>query len=303
MRVLVTGATGFVGQRLLGKLDRPVILSRNAKKAKQTLARFSPDCFDWNAEEEPAPAEAFAGVDAVIHLAGEPIAEGRWDAAKKKRLRESRVAGTRHLVQTLKGLQTPPKVLVSASAVGIYSDRGDELLTEDAPPAKDFLAEICEAWERESRPATEAGIRVVNPRIGIVLGPKGGALAKMLTPFQLGMGSAIGSGKQYMPWIHLDDLVGMLLFSVESAQLTGAVNAVAPKVVTNSEFTKTLGKVLHRPTFMPAIPGFMLNVMFGEFGQVLLHSQRVVPQKLTAANYKFLFPDIEGALQDILQTK
>jgi uncharacterized protein (TIGR01777 family) len=300
MRVLVTGATGFVGRRLLEKLDRPVVLSRDAAKAEKSLAKFSPKCFTWDAETEPAPAAAFEGVEAVVHLAGEPIAEGRWTAAKKKRLRESRVAGTRHLVQTMKGLATRPKVFVSASAVGYYGDRGDELLTEDVDPASDFLAELCVAWERESHPASDLGIRVVNPRIGIVLGEKGGALPKMLTPFKMGVGSPLGSGKQFMPWIHLDDLVGLILFALDHDNLRGPTNAAAPHPATNYEFTKTLGKVLHRPTFFPAVPKFMLPIMFGEFGQVLLFSQRVVPQAAKEAGYEFKYPELEGALRHIL---
>jgi uncharacterized protein (TIGR01777 family) len=299
MRALVTGATGFVGRRLLARLEKPVVLSRNAAKAKQSLAAFKVDAYDWDAQNEPAPAEAFAGVDVVIHLAGEPVAEGRWTAAKKVRLRESRVAGTRNLVQTLAQLPQKPKVLVSASAVGYYGSRGDQILDESAGPEDDFLAEICAAWEAASHQARAAGIRVVNPRVGIVLGEGGGALSKMLTPFKLGLGGPLGNGKQWMPWIHIDDLVGLILHAVEHDELAGPMNGSAPNPVTNREFTKTLGKVLRRPTFFPPVPGFMLRLMLGEFGSVLLTSQRAIPKAALDSGYHFQYADLEAALRAI----
>ena len=238
MRALISGATGFVGKRLLHPLDDPAgTRSRNAAKAGKSLAAFNVKAFHWDAEQQAAPAEAFDGVDVVFHLAGEPVAEGRWTKEKKRRLRESRVEGTRNLVQTLVQLQKKPRVLISASAVGYYGNRGDEVLTEDASPREDFLGEICMAWERESHAARQAGIRVVNPRIGIVLGEKGGALGKMLLPFKMGVGSPLGSGKQYMPWIHIDDLVSLMLFAAERESISGPLNATAPHPVTNSEFT------------------------------------------------------------------
>jgi uncharacterized protein len=304
MRALITGATGFVGRRLLEYLDEPVILSRNPDKARKSL-RESLDrdvaACAWNAEDEPAPAEAFEGVEVVFHLAGEPVAEGRWNAEKKRRLRDSREAGTRNLVRTLTQLSNKPRVLISASAVGYYGDRGDDVLDETALPAGDFLAGICQAWERESRPAEQCGIRVVNPRIGIVLGKRGGALAKMLPPFYLGAGSPLGSGKQWMPWIHLDDLVGLMLFAAEHETLRRAVNATAPNPVTNAEFTKALGRAVRRPTFLPSVPGFVLRTMLGEFAGVLLASQRAIPQALLDAGYKFEFANLDAALADILQ--
>lgn len=301
MRALITGATGFVGKRLLHRLDEPaVVLSRNAAKAEKSLSAFNVKAFSWDAENQAAPAEAFEGVDVVFHLAGEPVAEGRWTKEKKRRLRESRVEGTRNLVQTLKQLPKKPRVLISASAVGYYGDRGDEVLTEDAGPREDFLGEICVSWERESQAARTAGIRVVNPRIGIVLGEKGGALGKMLTPFKLGVGSPLGSGKQYMPWIHIDDLVGLMLFAAERESICGPLNATAPHPVTNYEFTKTLGKVLGRPTFMPSPPAFMLKLLIGEFASVLLQSQNAVPKRSLDAGFHFHYPDLEPALREIL---
>lgn len=301
MRVLVTGATGFVGKRLLTKLHQPVLLSRNPRQAEKTFSGCGIQAFAWDPENQPAPADAFAGIDAVIHLAGEPVAEGRWTAAKKVRMRESRVVGTRNLVQTLVQLPVKPKVLISASAVGYYGDRGDERLTEQSAPQDDFLAEICVAWERETQRASEAGIRVVNPRIGIVLGEGGGALAKMLPPFLMGVGSPLGSGKQYMPWIHLDDLCELLLFAVKQPSLVGPINATAPHPVTNRDFTHTLGKVLRRPTFFPAVPGFALRLVLGEFARVLLMSQNAIPAAALAAGFQFQFAELESALRHVLK--
>ncbi|WP_425617523.1 TIGR01777 family oxidoreductase [Anatilimnocola sp. NA78] len=301
MRALITGATGFVGRRLLEKLDQPaVVLSRNAAKARKSLAKYEVTAFNWDAENQPAPAEAFDGVDVVFHLAGEPVAEGRWTKAKKERLRESRVAGTRNLVQTLVQLPSKPRVLISASAVGYYGDRGNELLTEESSPAEDFLGEVCVSWERESHAAKLAGIRVVNPRIGIVLGEKGGAIGKMLIPFQFGLGSPLGTGKQYMPWIHIDDLVHQMIWAAQHESVSGAINGTAPNPVTNLEFTKTLGKVLSRPTFMPAPPTFVLKAALGEFANVLLGSQNAVPKKSLDAGFHFHYTELEPALRQIL---
>jgi uncharacterized protein (TIGR01777 family) len=303
MRVLVTGATGFVGHRLLEKLDSPVVLSRNAAKAEAALKRFHVKAFAWDPLKGPPPQAAFEGVDVVIHLAGDPVAEGRWTKAKKERIRASREVGTRNLVEGMAALTRRPSVLVSASAVGIYGDRGDEQLDERSRPGTGFLANVCAAWEREASRAAEIGMRVVMIRIGIVLGAGGGALGKMLTPFKLGLGSPLGSGRQYMPWVHLDDLIEMLLFAAREPDVHGPLNGVALNPVTNREFTKTLGKVLGRPTFMPAVPGFVLKTMLGEFAQVLLASQRVVPQEALSLGFTFKFPELEPALRDVLGRK
>ena len=206
----------------------------------------------WDPLDGPPPAEAFDGVDVVFHLAGESVAEGRWTAAQKARIRESRVLGTRHLVEGISRAERRPRVLVSASAVGYYGDRGDEELTESSPPASDFLAEVCIAWEKEALAAEEAGVRVVTARTGIVLGAGGGALGKMLTPFKLGAGGPLGNGRQWMPWIHVDDLARLYLHAADTDAVRGPMNAVAPNPVTNSEFTKALGRAVHRPAFMPA---------------------------------------------------
>jgi uncharacterized protein (TIGR01777 family) len=299
MRALVTGATGFVGRRLLGKLDNAVVLSRDALRAEKLLSQFGVKAYAWD-PMRPAPAEAFDGIDTVFHLAGDPVAEGRWTEAKKARIRDSRVEGTRNLVTTLRAMGKGPKVLVSASAVGYYGDRGDEQLDERSQPGHDFLAEVCIGWEREASAARELGIRVVPVRVGIVLGEKGGALSKMLLPFRLGLGSPLGSGNQYMPWIHIDDLVGVMLHAAKSESAIGPLNGVAPYPVTNREFTKVLGRVLGRPTFMPPLPGFVLRILLGQFGQVLLASQRALPAVVLASGYRFAYAELETALRHIL---
>lgn len=309
MQALVTGATGFVGKRLLAQLERPRVLTRDPAKARESLARFGATPFAWNPAEGLPPAAAFEGVDVVIHMAGEPVAEGRWTAEKKERIRASRVLGTKHLVTALAALPaaTRPKTLISYSAIGIYGDRGDEWLTEASPPPTgwrdDFLAEVCVAWEEAAKPVTDLGMRLVMPRVGIVLGENGGALAQMLTPFRFGLGSPIGSGEQWMSWIHIDDMVGLTLFAASHKSVSGPVNAVSSDPVKNREFTYALGRALNRWTFLPPVPGFMLNLLLGEFAQVLLASQRVVPTALQEAGYKFQFTDLDAALTDILQDK
>ena len=300
MKALVTGATGFVGRSLLAKLERPAVLSRDASRAEKQLAEFKVNAFRWKPQDEPAPAAAFEGVDTVFHLAGDPVAEGRWTEAKKARIRDSRELGTRNLVAALRELQTKPRVLVSASGVDFYADRGAEEIDERNPPGDSFLADVCIRWEREAIAARELSIRVVPIRIGLVLGESGGALSKMLTPFRLGLGSPLGSGEQYMPWIHIDDLVEMMLFAAREPSVTGPLNGAAPHPVTNREFTKTLGRVIGRPTFLPAAPPFVLRTVLGEFADVLLASHRVVPRAALAAGFAFKFRELEPALRDVL---
>jgi hypothetical protein len=240
-----------------------------------------------------------SGFDAVVHLAGESVV-GRWTADKKKAIRDSRVLGTRHLVAALAQAEVKPRVLVCASAVGFYGDRGDELLREESPSGQGFLPEVCREWEDASRIAGDAGIRTVNIRIGLVLSAKGGALAKMLTPFKLGLGGRIGSGQQWWSWIHVDDVVGGIHHAMRSESLAGAVNLVAPNPVRNAEFTRVLASVLGRPAFFP-VPEFALRMAFGKMaaGELLLSSQRTEPGKLLAEGYEFRFRELRGALANL----
>ena len=299
MRALVTGGTGFVGPRLLRMLDRPTIVSRNPDRARQSIGHLAGRIVRWDPLEGPPPQEAFEGIDAVFHLAGESVAEGRWTAAQKARIRDSRVVGTRHLVQGIVQAHTKPAVLVSASAVGYYGDRGDDELTETSSPADDFLAHVCIDWEKEAMAAEGVGVRVVTARTGIVLGSGGGALAKMLTPFQLGAGGPLGSGRQWMPWVHVADIARLYVHAADTQSIHGPMNAVSPHPVRNSEFTKALGRQLHRPAFMPA-PYIGLRILFGEFAKVLFASQRVIPKVALDTGFIFQYPDIAVALKEIL---
>jgi uncharacterized protein (TIGR01777 family) len=301
MRALVTGATGFVGPYLLARLDHPVILSRDAVRAGAELAGRNVEVHECDLNAGPPPAAALRGLDAVFHLAGESVAGGRWTKKKKQRIRDSRVNGTRHLVDALAQLPASqrPRVFVSASAVGFYGPRGDETLTEQSASGNDYLSEVCVQWEREAARADELGIRAVMLRIGIVLGPHGGALQKMLPPFKLGVGGRLGNGRQWMPWIHVEDLAAMFLHVATNETLRGPVNAVAPELVRNREFTRTLAKELHRPAFMPA-PYFGLRLLFGEFAQVLFASQKVEPKLAVASGFNYRYPQVDGALHAAL---
>ncbi len=299
MRALVTGGTGFVGPRLLRMLDQPIVVSRNPDRARQTVGHLAGRIVRWDPLEGPPPQDAFEGVDAVFHLAGESVAEGRWTAAQKARIRDSRLIGTRHLVQGIVQARTKPAVLVSASAVGYYGDRGEEELTESASPADDFLAQVCIDWEKEAMAAESVGVRVVTARTGIALGSGGGALAKMLTPFKLGAGGPLGNGRQWMPWVHVADLARLYVHAADTTSIRGPMNAVAPHPVRNSEFTKALGRQLHRPAFMPA-PYIGLRILFGEFAKVLFASQRVIPKVALDTGFVFQYPDLAAALKEIL---
>ncbi|MDL1875218.1 TIGR01777 family protein [Cytophagia bacterium CHB2] len=255
----------------------------------------------WDPDAGKIDAAGLEGLDAVVHLAGESIAKGRWTAAKKARIVNSRVRGTKLLAETLAQLKQPPKTLISASAIGYYGDRGDTILREDSAPGSGFLAETSVAWERAAEPAAQAGIRVAHPRTGVVLSTEGGALKEILLPFRLGVGGVMGSGKQYWSWIAFDDLIGALQHALKNESLQGPFNVVAPQPVTNREFVKTLGRVLSRPTIFPA-PEFALRLLLGEMAEGLLFaSARIEPAKLTATGYTFRYPDLEGALRALLK--
>jgi len=298
MKALVTGGTGFVGRQLLELLDRPTVLSRDVSRGQRAVGQSAGRVVGWDPQAGPPPTEAFEGVDVIFHLAGESVAEGRWTSAQKARIRESRVVGTQNLVAGIARAKPRPRVLVSASAVGYYGDRGEEELTEASAPGDDFLADVCVEWERAARVAEQHGVRVVLARTGIVLG-QGGALAKMLTPFKLGAGGPLGNGRQWMPWIHGADLARLYLHAADTTSIQGPMNAVGPHPVRNSEFTKALGRALHRPAFMPA-PYLGLRLVFGEFAKVLFASQRVIPQVAIDTGFHFEYSQIAAALAEIL---
>lgn len=297
MRILVTGATGLIGRHLLRNLENAVVLSRRPSEARMSLGPV--EAYLWEPEAGPAPSEALRGVEVVFNLAGEPVSEGRWTDEKKRRIRNSRVVGTRNLVAGLAALERRPRVLVSASAVGYYGDRGDEELHEHSAPGHGFLAEVCADWEHEAMAASQFGIRVVCVRIGIVLAPDGGALARMITPFRLGIGGRLTSGRQWMPWIHIKDVAGIMLHASRNDGIHGPLNAVAPRPVTNLDFTRALAHAAHRPAVLP-MPRAALRLAFGELSDILIASQRVFPQVAQESGYAFEHSDLSGALDDVM---
>ena len=300
MKILISGASGLVGKELTA------LLTTQGHEVVALVRERGASGIYWNPEGEGKPGEldrealARAAPDAVVHLAGDNIAQGRWNDAKKARIMDSRVKGTALLAGALARMAKPPALFISASAVGWYGDRGDEQLREASAPGDDFLARVCKAWEAACEPACAKGIRTVNLRFGFILSPQGGGLAKLLLPFKLGGGGILGSGKQWMSWIALDDVAGAILHTLHTHALSGAVNTVAPHPVTNREFTKTLGKVLGRPTILP-MPAFAAKLAFGEMAEaLLLASQRVSSDTLVNSGYTFRHPDLEGALRFML---
>jgi uncharacterized protein (TIGR01777 family) len=294
-RVLVSGASGPIGSALLPSLKTQGFavtrLVRNAANGPDQIA-WDPSC--------PVSPDIVSGFDAVIHLSGESIV-GRWTDAKKRRIIESRVQGTGHMAQALAKAAQRPRVFISASAVGYYGNRGDEILREDSPSGDGFAAEICRQWEGATEPAAAAGIRTAQMRFGVVMSADGGALPKMLPPFRLGLGGRLGSGRQWSSWVSVDDVVGAIQHVLNHDTLQGPVNTVSPNPVTNAEFTTTLASVLHRPAIFP-MPAFAVKLIFGEMGEELfLGSQRAEPAKLAASGYQFKHPELKNALKDILQ--
>jgi uncharacterized protein (TIGR01777 family) len=279
MNVALTGASGFIGRAVAEHLQR----SGHSVRAVSLRGVL--------------PSDALAGSNAVIHLAGEPVAQ-RWTAAARDKILRSRVEGTRALVAAMRA--HPPQVLISASAVGYYGSRGDEVLTESAPPADDFLGKVAAAWEEEARAAEPLGVRVATLRIGVVLGPNGGALARMLLPFRLGVGGRLGSGQQWMSWIHIQDLIALIAFLMKESTVRGVFNATSPFPVTNREFTRALAEAVHRPAIFP-VPAFALRWLFGEMSEVLLASQRAFPDAAQRAGFVFEHPDIFASLAQIVR--
>lgn len=299
MRVLISGATGLIGSALADDLRRDghtvVVLTRRNTADRESIL--------WNPQSGEIEVKALEGFDAVVHLAGESIGEGRWTTERKKQILESRTRGTSLLSEALAQLERPPRVLVSVSAVGYYGDRGDEELTESSGPGESFLSRVCVAWEQAAEPARQRDIRVVHPRLGIVLSQKGGALPRMLTPFKLGAGGKFGSGRQWWSWVTLTDVIKSIRYSIDTPSLSGAVNVVAPLPVRNEEFVRTLGEVLHRPAIFP-VPAFVLKAMLGEMARpLLLDSAHVIPQQLQKAGFAFVHPELSLALRQVLNEK
>jgi uncharacterized protein len=299
MRILITGASGLIGkalQRSFAAKGYELLLAGRGEPRKANEIQWSvEDGFHEN------DLERLEGLDAMIHLAGEGIAGLRWTDEKKKAIRDSRVIGTRNVITALAKLKQKPKVFIAGSAMGFYGDRGDEIVNEASGPGDNFLAEVSKEWESESRRAEDLGIRTVLLRTSIVLSKDGGALATMLMPFKMGVGGVIGSGKQWMSWISLDDVVEIVNYALENENLRGAVNVASPNPVTNEEFTKTLGEVLYRPTILP-LPEFAVNLVFGEMGDALLiNSTRVEPKRLQDAGYEFKFPNLKSALENAVK--
>lgn len=296
LNVAITGSSGMLGSALRH------FLTTGGHKVTRVVREPVDDgnTVLWDPKQEQFNPAALAGVDAVVHLAGENIGESRWSEARKQRILESRIKGTRLLAETLAAMPEPPKVLISASAIGVYGDRGDEWLNEASTTGDDFLSEVVQAWESALQPAIDAGIRVVKLRFGVILSLAGGMMSRLHLPYQMGVGGVVGSGDQYLSWIAIDDVIGIINHALLNEQVSGLYNAVAPQPVTNRAFTKTMGHVMNRPTIFP-LPGFVVKLVFGEMGEsLLLYGQRVSSQKLQQTGYKFLYPELESALRHVL---
>jgi uncharacterized protein (TIGR01777 family) len=305
MRVTLTGATGLIGPALLASLGergaQVTILTRDPERARAKLGEV--EAVRWDPMSEPAPAAALAGRDAVVHLAGAPVAQ-RWSKKVKQAIRASRVIGTRNLVEGIASVEQTdagqrPRTLVSSSAIGYYGAHGDEPLDEDAPPGSDFLAQVCVEWEEAASAAGELGLRVVQVRTGVVLDSNGGALSKMLPPFRLGVGGPVAGGRQYVSWVHAQDLVGMMIAALDDERWTGPINATAPEPVTNRDFSKALGAVLGRPALLP-VPGAALRMLYGDMAEIVTSGARVMPAKPLVLGYQFGHPRLDEALRSAL---
>jgi uncharacterized protein (TIGR01777 family) len=296
VKVAASGATGLIGARLVQRLkergDEVTVLSRSPERARQALGV---DAVAWSVEDEPAPVAALSGRDGVVHMAGEPVAQ-RWSGGAKERIRRSRAAGTRNMVAGLRAADPRPGVLVCSSGVGYYGPRGDEPVDESTPPGDDFLAGVSKEWEDAAQEAEQLGVRVVRLRTGVVLDKQGGALKKMLPPFKAGVGGPVAGGRHYMPWIHLDDMVGMILAALGDPRWSGAVNASAPEPVTNAEFSKALGRALRRPAFAP-VPAIALKLLYGDMSEIVISGQRAVPARALELGYRYEHPDLDEALR------
>ncbi len=299
MNVTLTGATGLIGTKLVAALkdrgDTVTALSRNPAKAEEALGV---DAVAWDSTAGPAPTGALSGRDAVVHLAGEPVAQ-RWNAKVKQAILASRELGTRNLVAGIAAAEPKPGVLAASSAAGYYGPHGDERVPESTPAGTDFLADVCVRWEREADLAEGLGLRVVKIRTGMVLDATGGALKTMLPPFKAGIGGPVAGGRQYVPWIHVDDIVGLYLKALDDPRWSGAYNGAAPEPVTNKEFSRALGKALYRPSVSP-VPAFAIKLLFGEMADVVTRGQRAVPERPLAEGYAFTRPDLQPALQSAL---
>jgi uncharacterized protein (TIGR01777 family) len=306
LRVTITGATGLIGRGLVAALRERgaevTVLSRDPSRARERLAvdEGPPlQAYAWDLMREPAPADALSGRDAVVHLAGENVAQ-RWSEQAKRAIRDSRVVGTRNLLAGMLEAGMRPRALIAGSAIGYYGARGEEPLDEDAPPGSDFLAGVCVDWEAEARQATDLQMRIVTVRTGVVLDSRGGALAKMLPPFRLGVGGPVAGGRQYVSWIHRDDEIGMIVAALEDERWSGPINATAPEPVTNRELSHALGRALHRPALLP-VPGAALGLLYGEMAQVVTTGARVVPAKGLVLGYEFRHPQLDEALASALK--
>jgi len=304
MRILISGSTGFLGTALIETLEREkhTVARLVRPETAQRIGRGASDqIVPWDPVAGQFDATAAEGADALVHLAGASIAGGRWNAPRKNLLRTSRIEATRHLIGALSKLQRPPRVIVAASAIGYYGTRGDETLTETSAPGNDFLAGLCREWEAETTRGAEFGARVVSLRFGIILAAHGGALPRMVTPFKMGVGGRLGTGRQWMSWLTLEETVSIIQFALASAGLAGPANAVTPNSVQNLEFTQVLARTLHRPALFPA-PAFALRLALGEMADaLLLVSQKVLPAKLVNSGYRFLQPELADGLEKVLR--